>query len=180
MRRVCIYCGSAQSVRDVYLKAAAELGRSLARLRKTVVYGGGSIGLMGAMADGALAAGGEVIGIIPEKLHDGEVGHAGLSELIVVEGMHARKSLMMHLSDAIIALPGGWGTLEELFEITAWRQLRLHHKPIGLLNVDGYYDGLLRFLDQATNEGFAHPSHDKMFHTNTTVQGLLSDLGIGL
>jgi len=142
LRRLCVFCGSASGVRPEYEAAARELGTVLAGRGVGVVYGGASVGLMGVVADSALAAGGEVIGIIPQALVDREVAHAGLSELHVVGSMHERKALMAELSDAFVALPGGMGTLEELFEVFTWRQLGLHAKPIALLDVAGYWAGL--------------------------------------
>jgi hypothetical protein len=152
-----VYCGSSQGTRPEYAEAARALGAFLARKGIGVVFGGGRVGLMGAVADGALAAGGEVIGVIPEKLRARELAHTGLSELFVVDSMHARKTMMAYLSDAFIALPGGWGTLEETFEVTTWAQLNYHLKPVGLLNVCGYYDRLLHFLEHAVAEGFIRP-----------------------
>jgi uncharacterized protein (TIGR00730 family) len=158
-RRVCVYCGSSEGKRPEYAEAARGLGALLARRGIGVVFGGGRVGLMGAVADGALAAGGEVIGVIPEKLRTRELAHMGLTELIVVDSMHARKTMMAYLSDAFIALPGGWGTLEETFEVITWAQLNYHLKPVGILNVNGYYDPLLRFVEHAVNEGFIRSVH---------------------
>ena len=139
-----------------------------------LVYGGGRIGLMGEVADAALAAGGEVIGVIPEKLYKLETAHTGLTELIVAESMHTRKALMAHLADGFITMPGGWGTLEELFEMSAWAQLRFHQKPLGILNVRGYFDPLLTFLEHATTEGFAHPGHGSILRSASQVAALLA------
>ena len=158
-RRICVYCGSSEGARPEYAEAARGLGAFLARRGIGLVFGGGRVGLMGAVADGALAAGGEVIGVIPEKLRARELAHLGLTELFVVDSMHARKTMMAYLSDAFIALPGGWGTLEETFEVTTWAQLNYHLKPVGLLNVLGYYDRLLHFVDHAEAEGFIRPVH---------------------
>lgn len=158
-RRLAVYCGSSTRVAPDYLDAARAVGASLAGRGIGVVYGGGRIGLMGAVADGALAAGGEVIGVITDKLTRLEVGHEGLTERHVVRTMHERKSLMAELSDGFIALPGGWGTLEELFEAATWTQLNDHLKPVGLLNVSGYYDRLLDFLAHATHEQFIRHAH---------------------
>ena len=153
LTRVCVFCGSSSGARPSYAVAAASLGRLLAASRVGVVYGGGNVGLMGALADAALAADGEVIGVIPEHLVSKELAHGGV-DLRVVRSMHERKALMADLSDAFIALPGGYGTLEEFCEVLTWSQLGLHTKPCGLLNVDGYYDALLGLIDHAVAEGF--------------------------
>lgn len=158
MKRVCVFCGSNAGLRPVYREAAQAMGAALARRNLGLVYGGGKVGLMGAVADAALAAGGEAIGVIPDFLEAKEVGHRGLTELRVVSSMHERKAMMAELSDGFIALPGGYGTLEEFGEILTWAQLDLHHKPIGLLNVAGYYDALLRLFDHAVDEQFLSPS----------------------
>jgi uncharacterized protein (TIGR00730 family) len=154
MRKLCVFCGSRPGVGDRYLAAAREVGRLIAERDVAVVYGGGRVGLMGALADAALAAGGQVIGVIPEMLIAREVGHSGLSELHVVRTMAERKELMGELSDGFLSLPGGTGTMDELFEAWTWTQLGLHDKPNALLNVDGYYDPLIAFLDRAVSEGF--------------------------
>jgi len=158
MKRVCVFCGSNVGLRPVYREAAQAIGAALAQRNLGLVYGGGKVGLMGAVADAALAAGGKVIGVIPDFLEAKEVGHRGLTELRVVNSMHERKAMMAELSDSFIALPGGYGTIEEFGEILTWAQLDLHHKPIGLLNVAGYYDALLRLFDHAVNEQFLSPS----------------------
>lgn len=149
-----MFCGSHRGADPVHAAAARALGATLAGRGLDVVYGGGRVGLMGEVADGALAAGGRVFGVIPQKLVDLESGHQGLTELFVVDSMHARKMLMAQLSDAFIALPGGFGTLEELFEVVTWAQLGYHHKPVGVLNIAGFYDPLLAFLDHASALGF--------------------------
>ena len=154
MRSVCVFCGSNPGRRPEYLAGAADLGRILAARGIRVVYGGAHVGLMGALADAVLAAGGEIVGVIPGLLVDAEVAHPGLSELRVTGSMHERKALMAELADGFIALPGGIGTLEEFAEIVTWAQLGLHAKPTGLLNLLGYYDGLLGFLDHAVAERF--------------------------
>lgn len=158
-RRICVYCGSSEGRSPRYAEVAREFGGYLATRGIGVVYGGGRVGLMGAVADGALAAGGEVVGVIPEKLQALELAHRSLTHLHVVDSMHARKMLMAQLSDAFVALPGGWGTLEEVFEVTTWTQLNYHKKPVGLLDVDGYFAGLVSFLDHAAAEGFIRPLH---------------------
>ncbi|HVO79014.1 MAG TPA: TIGR00730 family Rossman fold protein [Candidatus Bathyarchaeia archaeon] len=152
--RICVFCGSSVGARPRYAAAARELGRALAGRGLGVVFGGGKVGLMGVLADAALAAGGEAIGVIPEALVAREIAHNGLTELRVVRSMHERKTLMADLADAFIALPGGYGTFEEFFEAVTWTQLGIHRKPCGLLNVDGYYDALLALLDRAVSDGF--------------------------
>lgn len=159
MKRVCVYCGSSSGANPVHREAAEQLGALLAARGIGLVYGGGNVGLMGAVADGALRACGEVIGVIPTALMDKELGHTGVTKLHVVASMHERKQLMADLSDAFIALPGGIGTLEELFETFTWLQLGFHDKPVGLLNVAGFYDHLLTFLAHATDQRFLRPSH---------------------
>jgi hypothetical protein len=159
VKRVCVFCGSSTGRQPAYADAARALGSELARRRLGVVYGGGSVGLMGELADAALAAGGEVIGVIPRGLATKELAHAGLAQLHVVSSMHERKALMASLADGFVALPGGLGTLEELLEILTWSQLGIHRKPIGVVNVGGYWDGLLGFLAQAVAEGFVRPEY---------------------
>lgn len=154
MKRLCVFCGANSGHDPHYMKAAAALGRSIAQAGLGLVYGGASIGLMGAVADAALAEGGEVIGVIPQTLVAREVAHHGLSDLRIVTSMHERKALMADLSDGFIALPGGVGTLEELFEVWTWSHLGLHRKPCGLLDVAGFYSGLGRFIDHVQQEGF--------------------------
>src|SRR4051794_36438523 len=173
IRRLCIYAGSNTGRDPAYAQAAEALARLLARRGIGLVYGGGKVGLMGVVADAALAEGGEVIGVIPQDLVDREVGHDGLTELRVVGSMHERKALMADLSDGFIALPGGAGTLEELIEIYTWSQLGLHAKPMGVLNVEGYYDGLAALLDHAVREGFLRPQHRAALHTAATPDELL-------
>src|SRR6185295_4721603 len=162
MNRLCVFCGSSPGRDPIYLAAAAELGTFLAERRIGLVYGGAAIGLMGTVANAARAAGGEVIGVIPRALVELEVAHAGLADLRVVASMHERKAMMAELSDGFIALPGGLGTLEELFEVLTWGQLGLHQKPCGLLNVQGYFDGLLSFIDRCVDEGFLRLEHRSM------------------
>ncbi len=159
MKSICVYCGSNFGDRNSYLEAAQGLGIELAKRGITLVYGGGNVGLMGVVADSVLAAGGKVIGVIPQALVDKEVAHTELSELRVVGSMHERKSLMADLADAFIALPGGLGTLEEFCEVATWTQLGLHRKACGLLNIEGFFDGLLSFLNHATQEGFIRAEH---------------------
>jgi uncharacterized protein (TIGR00730 family) len=171
--RVCVYCGSNTGTDPAYAHSARELGALLAARGLGLVYGGGKVGLMGVLADAALKGGAEVIGVIPEALRAREVGHMGLTELRVVETMHERKALMEDLSDAFIALPGGLGTLDELFEILTWSQLGMHHKPCGLLDVEGYFQPLLAWLDRATAEGFVRPQHRAMIMVETDAGRLL-------
>ncbi len=151
---VCVFCAANPGVHPVYVERAAAMGRFLAQSGRRIVYGGGRTGLMGALADSALAAGGEVIGIMPSHLVDREVAHTALTQLHVVGSMHERKSLLAQLSDGFLAMPGGLGTMEELFEIWTWGQLGLHRKPYGLFEVNGFYAPLLAFLDHAVKEGF--------------------------
>ncbi len=159
IRRIAVYCGSSEPRAPSFRAAAESVGRLLASRGIEIVYGGGNCGLMGAVADSALAAGGRVTGVIPTRLVSHEVAHAGLSELVVVDSMHARKTVMTSLSDAFLVLPGGFGTLDELFEATTWTQLGYHAKPIGVLDVDGYFTQLLAFLDHARDVGFVSDGH---------------------
>ncbi|MES2702883.1 MAG: TIGR00730 family Rossman fold protein [Bacteroidota bacterium] len=154
MKSIVVFCGSAEGYDESYREAAMELGAMLAERKIRIVYGGAKVGLMGAVADGALENGGEVIGVIPSFLQTTEVAHEGLTELITVATMHERKLKMYELSDGIIAMPGGWGTMEELFEMLTWSQLGLHRKPVGLLNINGFYDALKALCDNMVTEGF--------------------------
>ena len=156
-RAVCVYCGSNAGSRPVYAERAVALGHRLAHEGMALVYGGGNVGLMGIVADAALAAGGEVVGVIPEQLVGWEVAHAGLTRLEVVANMHERKARMFDLSDAFIALPGGFGTLDEMFEMHTWRQLGLGDKPCAFLDVDGFYSPLVAMMDRMVDERFLHP-----------------------
>ena len=178
MKRVCVFCGSNAGIRTEYGIAAQGLATVLARRGLGLVYGGGNVGLMGVLADSMLRAGGEVIGVIPQSLVAKEVAHHGVTELRVVDTMHQRKALMNELSDAFIALPGGFGTLDEFFEILTWSQLGIHAKPSGLLNVSGYYDSLLAMLDHAVTERFLRPAHRQLviadLDASTLVQRLVS------
>jgi uncharacterized protein (TIGR00730 family) len=177
MKRILVFCGSSPGRRPEYRTAADGLGRLLAERGIGVVYGGASVGLMGALADGALGAGGEVIGVIPGRVFPAEIPHAGLSEQHVVATMHERKALMAELSDAVIALPGGTGTLDELFEMFTWSQLGLHRKPIGLLDVEGYWERLLAFLDYMVAERFIHAEHRDTLLIDRDAATLLARLG---
>lgn len=173
MRRVCVFCGSSPGVHPEYREVAARLGRQLAHDGIGLVYGGASIGLMGTVADAAREAGGEVIGVIPRSLVDLEVAHNGLDDLRIVGSMHERKALMSELSDAFVALPGGIGTLEEIFEVWTWAQLGSHAKPCAFLNVRGFYDSLLGFLDHVVEDGFLRPVHRDMVLVETEPEALL-------
>ncbi|MCX6836979.1 MAG: TIGR00730 family Rossman fold protein [Verrucomicrobia bacterium] len=161
LHRICVYCGSNAGNDPAHRAAAHGLGAFLARSGLGLVYGGGNVGLMGAVADGALLQNGEVIGVIPKSLMEKELGHGGVTELHVVTSMHERKQMMVDLSDGFIALPGGFGTLDELFETLTWLQLSFHDKPVGLLNVGGFFDGLIEFIDHMSRSGFLKPEHAK-------------------
>jgi hypothetical protein len=173
MRRLCVFSGSSPGGHPAYVQAAEELGRALAAHDLGLVYGGAQVGLMGAIADAALEAGGEVVGVIPQALVDREIAHTGLSELHVVGSMHERKAKMADLSDGFVALPGGMGTLEELFEVSTWTQLGLHSKPLGLLDVRGYYAQLAAFLDHAVAERFVTAEHREMLVVEQRAEALI-------
>ena len=173
MKRICVYCGSSPGRVEVYRDAAKALGAELAARGLGLVYGGASVGVMGAVADAVLAAGGEAVGIIPRALATKEVAHPALSELHVVQSMHERKAMMAELSDGFAALPGGWGTIEELFEMLTWAQLGFHEKPCGMLNVAGYYDDLARFLEHAMAEEFVREAYREMLIVEETPAALL-------
>jgi uncharacterized protein (TIGR00730 family) len=175
--RICVFCGSKHGSRPAYADAAREVGRLLAARRIGLVYGGGHIGLMGVVADAVLAGGGEVVGVIPRSMVDEELAHAGVTELLIVRSMHERKALMAEKADAFLALPGGFGTAEEFFEIVTWRQLRLHAKPIGLLNVDGFFDPLLDWIDRAFAEGFIAPKYRGLIAVSSNAGELIGLLG---
>lgn len=162
LKKICVYCGSSSGKNPAYAQAATLLGRAMQQRGIGLVYGGAAVGIMGAVADAVLAAGGEAIGVIPKSLAVKELAHTQLTELHVVESMHERKAMMADLSDGFIALPGGWGTLEELFEMLTWAQLGFHQKPCGLLNIEGYYDGLFGFLDKAFEQGFVNELYRPM------------------
>ncbi len=173
MRSLCVFCGSNAGARDLYVKAAQDVGRAAAERGLRLVYGGASVGLMGALADAALAAGGEVVGVMPRALIEREIEHKGLTELHEVGSMHERKALMSDLSDAFLALPGGAGTLEEVFEVWTWAQLGHHRKPVGLLNAGGYFDLLIAFLDHQARERFMRPEHRNMLMAEDRAEGIL-------
>ena len=173
---ICVYCGSRHGARPSYTAAARALGAAIGARGWQLVYGGGKVGLMGEVADATLAAGGRVVGIIPESLQQREVGHLGLSELHVVPTMHLRKQMMAERADLFIALPGGIGTLEELYEVWTWRQLGYHRHPIGLLNTEGYYDELLRFMGRSVTEGFLSEDQHRALQVGTDAEALLLQL----
>ncbi|AKT51065.1 TIGR00730 family Rossman fold protein [Arsenicicoccus sp. oral taxon 190] len=176
MRSLCVFYGSSPGRSPSYVAAVASLGAALAARGTRVVYGGARVGTMGVLAEATLAAGGEVVGVIPQHLMDHEVGHDGLTELHVVGSMHERKALMADLADGFVALPGGMGTLDELAEILTWAQLGLHRKPVGALDVDGYWQPLLAFLDHARDEEFLRPAHRELLIARPTVDALLDAL----
>jgi uncharacterized protein (TIGR00730 family) len=173
MRSVCVFCGSNAGARSLYMEAARDTGRLIAERGLRLIYGGASVGLMGALADAALQAGGEVVGVMPRALIEKEIAHAGLAELHDVASMHERKALMSDLSDAFLGLPGGAGTLEEVFEIWTWAQLGHHRKPVGLLNAGSYYDLLIAFLDHTRREKFVRPEHRDMLIVESRPERIL-------
>ena len=176
LRRVCVYCGSSPGSRPAFAVAAAGVGRLLAGQGIGVVYGGAAVGLMGIVADAALDAGGEVIGVLPDKLFEHEVGHDRLTELHVVASMHERKAMMSDLADAFIALPGGYGTIEEVVEAVTWTQLGIHDKPVGLLDVEGYFDHLVAFLDRAVDDELLKPDSRSLLLQDDDAPRLLDRL----
>ena len=167
MKSIAIYCGSSDQISEKYLSAARNIGKTIAERGIQVVYGAGSTGVMGAVANAALEAGGEVFGIIPKIFDTPQLAHAGLTRYEVVPDMHTRKAMMIDNSDAFIALPGGFGTFEEFFEVLTWAQIGIHSKPIGLLNTDGYFNTLLKFFDEVKERGFTYKEHNNLFQTNT-------------
>ncbi len=173
MKALCVYCGSNPGFRGIYAEAAEALGRALAERGITLVYGGAAKGLMGRIADAVLDAGGEVQGVIPQALMHKEIAHTGITRLHMVDTMHERKALMAKLSDGFVAMPGGFGTLEEIIEIVTWAQLRFHGKPCGLFNVDGYFDHLVAYLEHAEREGFLKPEHRRMLMVADEPRALL-------
>lgn len=174
IKSLCVYCGSSIGASPVYAKAARSLAKELVENNIALVYGGGKVGLMGVIADEFLDLGGEVTGVIPKALLDKEVGHTGLTRQHIVKDMHERKAMMAELSDGFIALPGGIGTLEELFEALTWSQLGLHEKPVGLLNVDGFYDGLIGFIHQLVNQRFLKPEQASLLLHDSDASSLLA------
>ncbi len=176
IQNVCVFCGSSDKVGEAYLEAAGEMGRALARRNLTLVYGAGGTGLMGALADAALKGGAYVIGITPESFNTPQLMHSNLLEFHVVETMHERKALMVDISDAFIALPGGYGTLEELFEILCWAQVGLHHKPIGVLDALGYFEPLINLIEHARREGFIYEEHRGLLICDANPDALLDQM----
>jgi uncharacterized protein (TIGR00730 family) len=176
MRSVCVYCGSSNRVAAKHLEAAAAFGRILGQAGIRLIYGGGKVGLMGRVADGVLAAGGQVTGIIPQHLHEKEVAHNGVQDLLVVDSMHERKRLMAEQADGFVILPGGFGTLDEMFEIITWRQLRLHDKPIVMADLDGYWSHLTQLVDRIVDEGFATEANRALFTTVASIDMILPAL----
>src|ERR1017187_7415843 len=179
MGRICVFCGSSSGSRPEYRTAAEEMGRELARRNIGLVYGGGKVGLMGVLADSVLRAGGEAVGVIPEHIMSREIGHKGLTKLHVVHSMHERKALMADLSDAFVAMPGGFGTLEEFCEVVTWTQLGLHAKPCGILNVRRYYSPLLAMFDHAVEERFLKPENRALVLAGESPADLLRALEEG-
>lgn len=176
MKSVCVYCGSSDKIKPVYLEAARQLGGVIARRGLQLWYGAGSTGLMGAVADGALQAGGEVVGVIPGFFNTPQLAHMQLSRLEVVDTMHQRKERLAQQADAFIALPGGFGTFEEFFEILTWSQIGLHRKPIGLLNISGYFNPLLAMVEHARAEGFIYDEHRSLFSYDSDAGVLLDSM----
>jgi uncharacterized protein (TIGR00730 family) len=176
IKRICVFCGSSVGLSPVYRESAVKFGRMLADKHIGVVYGGGSIGLMGAVAQGALEGNGEVIGVIPKSLFEKEMAHCGLKQLCVVSSMHERKALMADLSDAFVALPGGLGTFEEFFEVLTWSKLEIHQKPCGILNVDGFFDPLLSLCDHALEQGFITSADRALIIAESDAQKLIDNI----
>jgi uncharacterized protein (TIGR00730 family) len=176
MKGVVVYCGSSDESRPVYLEAASSMGRALVRRDLTLIFGGGRTGMMGALADAALQAGGKVIGIMPRQFNTPVLAHPRLSEMILVDSMHQRKAMMAEMGDAFIALPGGFGTLEELFEILTWAQIGMHAKPVGVLNAEGYFDPLLALIEHVRREGFIYSVHRALLACERTPDALLDRL----
>ena len=176
MKRITVFCGSSSGTEEIYTSQATLLGQTLAKRNIELVYGGANVGLMGAVADGVLNAGGKVIGVLPDFLRSKEIAHRQLTELILVDTMHERKTKMNDLSDGVIALPGGFGTLDELFEMLTWGQLGLHKKPIGILNVDGFYDALIVFIQTTVDKGFLKPANQQMLLISDSIDDLLDKM----
>lgn len=175
-KRMAVYCGSSNRVDESYKALAFNVGEELAQRNIGVVYGGGNVGLMKAVADGALSVGGEVVGVIPKSLETLELAHPSLTKLFVTQGMHERKAMMAQLSDAFIGLPGGYGTMEEVMEVVTWTQINVQSKPIGLLNHKGFYNGILQWVDHAAQEGFIRPAHRQLLCSSDNITDLLSDM----
>lgn len=173
---LCVFCGSASGQKPLYTETAVKLGQSFLKRDIGLVYGGASVGLMGAIADTMLNDGGKVIGVMPQSLVDKEIAHKGLTNLHIVSSMHARKAMMADLSDGFLVMPGGLGTMEEMFEVWTWLQLGIHEKPIGLLNVDHYFDKMLAFLDHVVDQGFLKAEHKNLIQVDPTPEGLIDKL----
>lgn len=173
---IAVFCASSKGNNPIYMEQAYDLGKQIAHRRKSVVYGGAHVGLMGAVASGALENGGKVYGVLPNFLKQKELECEGLTEMYVVETMHERKAKMNELSDAIIALPGGFGTMEELFEMMTWGQLALHHKPIGLFNINGFYDSMLIFVNKMIENGFVKDEYRQLYVVDSNIESLLDKL----
>jgi len=173
MKRITVFCGSSFGTDEIYKQQAIQLGETLAESNIELVYGGANVGLMGALADGALNKGGKVIGVLPDFLRSKEIAHKGLTELILVDSMHERKTKMNDLCDGVIALPGGFGTLEELFEMVTWAQLGLHKKPIAILNINSFYDSLIEMIQIMVNKGFLKEANQQMLLVSDTIEDLL-------
>lgn len=176
MKRITVFCGSSEGNEDIYLSQAMLLGKTLAKQNIELVYGGANVGLMGAVADGVLSEGGKVTGILPEFLKSKEIAHKGLTELIVVESMHERKTRMSDLCDGVIALPGGFGTLEEFFEMLTWGQLGLHTKPVAILNIDGFYDSLNNLVQTMVDKGFLKEANQQMLLISDDIDDLIDKM----
>lgn len=176
MKTVCVYCGSSDRMSDEYLQAARQMGSAIARRGLVLVYGAGCTGMMGAVADGALEAGGEVVGVIPEMFNTPALMHTGLTQLEIVDSMHSRKQRLVDIADAFIALPGGYGTFEELFEVLTWAQIGLHSKPVGILNTQGYFEPLISAIERACVEGFIYNEHQALYVCDTDPKALLDKL----
>lgn len=176
MKRITVFCGSSFGTDEIYKEQAALLGQTLAKQNIELVYGGANVGLMGAVADGALNEGGKVIGVLPDFLRSKEIAHTGLTELILVESMHERKTKMSDLCDGVIALPGGFGTLEELFEMITWAQLGLHKKPIAILNINGFYNSLLELIQTMADKGLLKEENQKMLLVSNNIEDLLDKM----
>ncbi|MTI09035.1 LOG family protein [Curvivirga aplysinae] len=176
LKSVCVYCGASNNVSDVYKNAGQQLGQKLAEHKSRLIYGGGSVGIMGIVADAVMDSGGEVTGIIPKFLDDYEVGHQHLTELIITENMHERKNLMAEKAESFVVLPGGLGTLEEFFEMVTWKQLGLHDKPIVIFNVNGFWDALVTLIDHQISEKFAREENRSLFTVATTVDEIIEQL----
>ena len=176
MKSICVYCGSSDKIPRVYLEAAFEMGRAIALKKIILIYGAGRTGMMGAVAEGALAAGGEVWGVMPKMFDTPQLAHKGLTRYEVTDTIHTRKARMAELADGFVALPGGFGTFEEVFEIITWAQIGIHRKPIGLLNTQGYYDLLLEMVAHADREGFIYREHNQLFTCAATPVALLDQM----